>query len=56
VLEPGLIHMAERWRDRAALQAHFTTPHIAAWRAVLAQIEASDRNILSYETDQAEPI
>ena len=23
----------ERWESRAALDAHFRTPHIAAWRA-----------------------
>ncbi len=34
--EPGLIRVFEAWRDQAALDAHFQTPHMAAWRASLA--------------------
>ena len=33
VLEPGLIHVKELWSDQAALDAHFTSSHIQAWRA-----------------------
>ncbi len=29
VLDAGLIHVSEAWRDRAALEAHFKSAHIA---------------------------
>lgn len=32
ILEPGLIHVTELWTDRAALEKHFTAPHLAEWR------------------------
>ena len=33
VLDPGLIHVKEMWSDQAALDRHFASEHIAAWRA-----------------------
>jgi quinol monooxygenase YgiN len=30
-LDPEVIHVTEKWRDRAALDAHFQTPHMATW-------------------------
>ncbi len=33
ILEPGLIHVKEMWRDRASLDRHFASAHIAEWRA-----------------------
>ncbi len=32
VLDAGLIHVTEVWRDRAALDEHFRSAHIALWR------------------------
>ena len=45
VLDPCVIHISERWRDRAALDAHFATPHMAAWRAQFGAIGISDRDL-----------
>jgi quinol monooxygenase YgiN len=45
LLDPGLIHVIERWRDRAALAAHFATPHLAAWRAQFAELGITDREL-----------
>lgn len=56
VLEPGVIHIAELWRDRAALDAHFQTPHMAAWRAQFGAIGVSDRDLMLYEADDGVPI
>ena len=47
--EPGLIHVFERWRDQAALDAHFATPHMAAWRAAWPSFGVSDRRLFAYE-------
>lgn len=56
VLDPDLIHIAEAWRDRGALKAHFEAPHMAEWRAAIGEIGAFDRDLRMYETDEGEPI
>jgi quinol monooxygenase YgiN len=33
--DPGVLRITERWRDMAALAAHFATPHMAAFRAAM---------------------
>ena len=32
ITEPGLFRISERWESRAALDAHFATPHMATWQ------------------------
>ena len=49
VTEPGLLHVFERWRDQAALDAHFQTPHMAAWRAAWPSFGVSHRKLFAYE-------
>lgn len=49
VAEPGLIRVFEAWRDQAALDAHFTTAHLAAWRAAWPEFGVSDRRLIAYE-------
>ena len=49
VAEPGLIRVFERWTGQAALDAHFATPHLAAWRAVWPRFGVSDRRLFAYE-------
>ena len=36
VERPSALRLSETWRDLAALQAHFATPHMAAFREVLS--------------------
>ena len=45
VLDPGLIHVSEAWRDRTALDAHFKSAHIAEWRASWAELRIGDRKL-----------
>jgi quinol monooxygenase YgiN len=52
LFDPGLIHVAEQWRDKAALEAHFKAPHMKTWIAERADLNLSDRNIRIYETDE----
>lgn len=54
MLEPGLIHISEKWRDRAALAAHFKAPHMVAWVAERADLGLYDRQIRCFETDEGE--
>ena len=49
VLDPQVVRVFEAWRDRAALEAHFNTPHIAAWRAAWPSIGISDRKLEAYD-------
>ena len=56
VAEPGLIHVFERWRDQAALDAHFATPHMAAWRAAWPRFGVSDRRLFAYEVSSESAI
>lgn len=48
VLEPGLIRVAEAWNDQAALDRHFASPHIAAWRATWPELGITDRQLVEY--------
>ncbi len=49
MLEPGLIHVFEEWRDQAAIDLHFASAHMAAWRAAGASFGVSDRALKLYE-------
>lgn len=55
VLDPTVIHVSEAWRDRAALEAHFATPHLAEWRNQFARLGITDRDLTLYEADAGEP-
>lgn len=52
VLDPGLIHVSEKWRDRAALDAHFRTAHMQAWIAERTLLGLGDRDIRVFESDE----
>ncbi len=56
VVDPGLMHVAEAWRDHEALKAHGASPHMAEWRKAMAGSGASERNLRVYETDEGTPI
>jgi quinol monooxygenase YgiN len=56
VLEAGLIHVKEAWRDREALRAHFESPHLHAWRATWEGLGISDRHLFLYEADGIEKV
>ena len=55
VLDAGLIHVTEVWSDRAALDAHFRSPHIADWRASWAALGIGERNLMLYEAGGPKP-
>jgi quinol monooxygenase YgiN len=56
LFDPGLIHVSEKWRDRAALAAHFQSAHMQAWVTERAGLDLYDRNIRIYESDDGEPV
>jgi len=49
VMEPDTLVVLEYWQDWAALDAHFTMPHMAVWRKELASI-----GVLSLDIKAAE--
>ena len=51
LLEPDVLHISEKWRDQAALSAHFTAPHMAGFNAVLAAAKIERSSIKSYDAD-----
>lgn len=52
VLEPGLVHVKELWRDQAALDRHFGSDHLAAWRAAWPKLQITDRALRLYEVGE----
>jgi quinol monooxygenase YgiN len=56
VLEPGLIRVSEIWRDQTALDRHFQTPHIAAWRAAWPELAIHDRQLTAYDAAQSRQV
>lgn len=39
LIDPDILRIAERWRDEAAMEAHFATPHLIAFRQALAALD-----------------
>lgn len=56
VLDPGLIHVQERWKDRAALDEHFNSAHLAAWRATWPLLGVGERNLYLYDVGEPKSI
>jgi quinol monooxygenase YgiN len=52
VLDRGLIHVKELWTDQAALDLHFTSPHIADWRQAWPELGIGERNLRVYEVGE----
>jgi len=48
--DPGLIHVSEMWASRAALDAHIAMPHVAQWRATVAEIGMIERAVRIFTT------
>lgn len=49
VTDPDLLHISERWRDQAALTAHFTAPHMATFNAALAQAQPLSIDVVAHD-------
>jgi quinol monooxygenase YgiN len=52
VLDPGLIHISELWRDQAAFQKHGASAHMAVWRKAGGELGLSSRDVRIYEVDE----
>ena len=52
VLDPDLLVISERWRDQAAIDAHFRSPHMAAFNKALGSAKVLDISVKAYENDE----
>lgn len=53
---PGHFRVYEEWRDQAALDAHFQSAHMAAFRKVQQAVRISGRDFTKYEVGAAEKL
>lgn len=56
VLAPDTIIALEYWKDWAALDAHFKTPHMAVWRKFLGEIGVVERDLKGIEAKEVRVI
>ena len=54
--DPDTLVLFERWRDRAALEAHGQSAHMAEFQKVMAANPPASRDIRIYETDDGQPL
>lgn len=52
MVDPGLVRVAEKWRDRAALDSHFQTEHMKVWAQERATLGLTGRDIMVFESDE----
>ena len=49
VLDPNTIIILEYWENEAALQRHFTQPHMAEWMKTLGEAGVISQDIRAFE-------
>lgn len=54
--DPNLLHVAEQWRDQAAIDAHMATPHMGALMAALGTSKIEAMKIDAYEAQFSKTI
>lgn len=52
VIDPDTFIILEYWEDWAALEAHFTQPHMAVWMASLGKTDILERDVKAFSTDE----
>jgi quinol monooxygenase YgiN len=52
VSNPDTLIISERWRDQAALDAHFASPHMATFNAVIGAAKLLDISVKAYENGE----
>ena len=52
---PNVIRITERWRDMAALEVHFKTPHMAEFQKAMAAHPPTAADVKFYEVEKELP-
>jgi quinol monooxygenase YgiN len=56
VADPDRLLIYEKWHDRAALDRHGASAHVAQWRKAGAGYPALDRNLVVWEVGEGRPL
>jgi quinol monooxygenase YgiN len=54
--DPGTLFMFEKWKDQAALDAHFTSAHMAEFGAALAGLGVRGMDVRKYVVSSEGPV
>ena len=54
--DPGVFRLFEEWESQAALDAHFESPHMAAFRGKVAGLGVKALDVKRYEVSSVGPI
>jgi len=54
--DPTIIRITEKWKDQAALDAHFATPHMATFIAGLADVKIDGMTTKLYDASNERPV
>jgi quinol monooxygenase YgiN len=49
ISDPTVLRIFERWESMAALEAHFATPHMAAFGVAISQIQPKSMDVKVYD-------
>lgn len=56
IIDPGLVRVAEIWRDQEALEEHFASDHLEEWRANWERLGIHDRDLQVFESSGGRPV
>jgi len=56
VIDPDTIRVFELWESHDALERHFATPHLKAWREELADVGIEARELAAYSAGASRPV
>lgn len=54
--DPGCFRIFEEWESQAAIDAHFASPHLAAFQKAIAGLGVRSMTIRRYEVSSAGPL
>ena len=54
--DPSVIHVYEAWESQEALDAHFQTPHVAAFSAIVPELGFTGMDLLKHEVASSGPV
>ncbi|MBS1104522.1 MAG: antibiotic biosynthesis monooxygenase [Deltaproteobacteria bacterium] len=54
--DPGRFRIFEEWESQAALDAHFASPHMAAFQTAIAELGVRSMTIRRYEVSSVGPL
>ena len=56
LLDPAKFLAVEKWVDQAALDFHFSTPHMAAFQKALGELDIAITHLAKYQADDGSPL